>query len=417
MKGNRPDLVGVFLIFMALALLSGLTWANYRFAVENPGGNDFIARWIGTRSFILDRASPYSDQTTDEIQDFFYGRPAKGDEDLQLFVYPHYSMSIFAPFALIADYPVARSLWMTTLEISLIGIAIISLAITGWRPTMLVFATLLLFSVAWYHGFRPLINGNASVLIALFITLAFLFIQTGRDRAAGIFLALSTIKPQMVILVIPLIMVWAISNRRWKLLVAFGVSMVILIGGSMLIQPDWIVKNLQQVLFYPRYTEPGTPGLIFSVWWPDIGRNLGLLLTGVLAVVLILEWVAVWGKGFRGLFWAGCITLVITNLIGIRTATSNYIALFPAITLVFSIWNQRWGRRGQWLGVSFGITLFFGLWILFIRTVAPGAGDQPVQHSIMFFPLPLILLVSLYWVRWWAVQPLRLEDTQNSLYK
>jgi len=32
-------------------------------------------------------------------------------------------------------------------------------------------------------------------------------------------------------------------------------------------------------------------------------------------------------------------------------------------------------------------------------------GDQPVQSAVMFFPLPAFLFLTLYWVRWWAVQP------------
>ena len=68
----------------------------------------------------------------------------------------------------------------------------------------MIFAALLLFSITWYHGVRPVINGNAAALVALFIALAFFFIQTKSDRAAGIVLALSTIKPQMVVLLIPL---------------------------------------------------------------------------------------------------------------------------------------------------------------------------------------------------------------------
>jgi len=50
--------------------------------------------------------------------------------------------------------------------------------------------------------------------------------------------------------------------------------------------------------------------------------------------------------------------------------------------------------------------LFAGLWALFIRTVADVG--QPLQHPILFFPLPLFLLIGLYWVRWWAIRPSRL---------
>ncbi len=52
------------------------------------------------------------------------------------------------------------------------------------------------------------------------------------------------------------------------------------------------------------------------------------------------------------------------------------------------------------------LTLFAGIWWIFLRTVQYGA--QPQQHPIMFFPLPLFLLLGLYWVRWWAIQPRKL---------
>jgi hypothetical protein len=30
---------------------------------------------------------------------------------------------------------------------------------------------------------------------------------------------------------------------------------------------------------------------------------------------------------------------------------------------------------------------------------------QPIQSSILFFPLPVFLLIGLYWVRWWVLRP------------
>jgi len=225
----------------------------------------------------------------------------------------------------------------------------------------------------------------------LFIALTFLFIQKRWEPAAGIFMALSTIKPQMVVLLIPFVIVWAVSNRRWKLIKSFAISMFVLILGSILIQSDWIIKNLQQILFYPQYTEPGAPGSIFSVWWPQVGGRLGLLLTGVLIILLALEWRAVWGKEFEWFFWVSCLTLVITNLIGVRTSTANYIALYPALILVFYVLDQRWGRGGRWS--------------IFLNTLETGAGSQPIQDPILFFPLPVFLFIGLYWVRWWAVKP------------
>jgi hypothetical protein len=169
--------------------------------------------------------------------------------------------------------------------------------------------------------------------------------------------------------------------------------------------PNWILENIKQILAYPGYTLPGTPGEIFSEWMPGIGERLGWLVTLLLVIVLIIEWRAVFNKDFHWYFWTACLTLVLTNLIGIRTATENYIALFPALILVFSLVHTRWSRHGGWVVTLIIIALFVGLWIMFLLTLQ--YRDQPIQSSILFFPLPVFLLVALYWVRWWAIHPPR----------
>jgi hypothetical protein len=57
--------------------------------------------------------------------------------------------------------------------------------------------------------------------------------------------------------------------------------------------------------------------------------------------------------------------------------------------------------------------LLTGLWLLFANTLT--YEGQPIQNPVMFFPLPLFLLIGLYWVRWWAIKPpkLLLEDLQE----
>ena len=66
-------------------------------------------RWVGTRQFLMKAQSPYSEATTQEIQQRFYGRAARNNEDQVLFVYPFYSIFIFGPFAMISDYNMARA--------------------------------------------------------------------------------------------------------------------------------------------------------------------------------------------------------------------------------------------------------------------------------------------------------------------
>jgi hypothetical protein len=400
---RRAPLIFVGMLILAMLALVGLTWANYRFASENPGGNDFIPRWIGTRLFLVNRQNPYSEGTTNEIQRVVYGRLARLNEDQQLFVYPFYSFIVFMPFAVVKDFNLARALWMTVLELTLFGMGGLSIFLSKWRPATLVLIVLLLFLALWYHSVRPLVNGNASILCAFLITGVFWAIQEEHDTIAGLLLVLASIKPQMVVLLVVFMMLWAASRHRWMLFWSFPAWLGLLVATTNLLLPGWLIDNLKQVVAYPSYTLPGSPGAIFALYLPAFGSQLGWVLTVFMGGILLWEWRAALGQDFRWFLWAAYLTLVITDLIGIRTATANYIALFPALVLVLAIWAQRCGKIGRYMIVISIVFLFFGLWWLFLATVH--LGDQPIQHPIMFFPLPIFLLFGLYWVRGSAIQP------------
>lgn len=403
MDTTRISLLILVIVIVSAFILVGISWANYRYSESSPGGNDFLSRWMGTRVFLLDGYSPYSDQATQKIQVAAYGRAARPSEDQMLFVYPFYTIALIAPFALIPDYAIARALWMTTLEISLVVSLLVMIRLVRWKIHIWLFSILVIFTLLWYHAVRPVINGNPSILVALFIVLTFLAIKKEMDALAGFLLALTTIKPQMVVLLILFVVLWAISQKRLSLIWSFLGSMTLLVISGIFLVPDWIVQNVRQVLSYPSYTLPGTSGAILTEWLPGVGAQLGWLLTIILTVILILEWRAAWKQDFKWFLWTACLTLVITNIIGFRTTTANYIAMYPALILIYSYWDKRWGQPGRILIFVIISILLFGLWWLFINTLI--IGDQPIQHPIMFFPLPAFLFIGLYWVRWQAIRP------------
>lgn len=407
MSSRRPDLIFLGVLLLAIVLIATLTWANYQFALSNPGGNDFIPRWVAAR--LAPGVSPYSEQTNQAIQEVIYGQAARATEDQQFFVYPYYALAVFFPFGLVEDLNLARALWMTALEIALLALAIVSLSLAHWKPSLPLLALLLIFSLAWYHALRALINGNAAALVALFVALALYAIRLKRDALAGVLLALASIKPHMVVLLTPFILLWAISRRRWSLVVTILVSHLLFLTVPLLAQRDWIIQNLRQIVTYiehTRYPIIDSPIDIFSRTWPGVGVQLQWIFVTLLALLLLLEWWRALGKDFRWFFWTACLTLAVTNLIGIPTATVNYVALFPAIVLVLATWHQRWGWGGRVLAAVTLFALLVGLWVLMFISLP----DQPhvLQPPVMFFPVPIFVLLALYWVRWWALRPPRL---------
>lgn len=387
-------------IVLTCSLLGVLTYMNYQFSQQNPGGNDFLVHWMGTRTYFIEGYSPYSDETAIKIQTFAYGRPAEpGEHELRV-AYPLYSMLIFLPFAFVGDYNLARALWMTTLELGLIGLTFLSLRMIRWRPGLFMLVIILLFSLFWYHAIRPLINGNAVILVALGLVAGVLAMVNKKDEAAGILFALTTIKPQVVLFPLLFIVFYSFFQRRWRIIIWLVGTVGLLSALAALLIPDWLMQNLREVMRYTAYNPPGTPGAAFAVWLPATGETLGYLLGGLMGVILLVEWFLARHADLRVFLWTFSITLIASQWIGIQTDPGNYIVLFPSLLLLVKVIIERWKQGGAIVSILLLLILFIGLWGLFISTIE--YGYQPQQSPIMIFPLPGLLLILLYWVRWWA---------------
>ncbi len=401
-RKTNPIWIWTLTIVGVLAALAGLTWGNYRYCEQNPGGNDFLVHWMGTKTFLSEGISPYSDETAVRIQTFAYGRPAEAGEHELRVAYPLYSIVVFLPYALISNFVLARALWMTTLEVALLLLSVVSMRLADWKPRLLNFGLFFLFSIVWYHAVRPIINGNAVVLVALAVAVGLLALKNENDELAGVLLAFSTIKPQVVIVLIIFLLFWTASRGRWKFVGWFVVTLFLLSASVALLLPDWITQNLLEVLRYPGYNPPGTFGTALAAIIPAMGKRIGYGVSGVLAVLLLVEWWISRKSGKVGFVWTACFTIAVSFWIGIQTDPGNFIVGMPALVLVFALWEERWRQGGSMLSLVSMLVLGVGLWVIFLNTLE--MGSQPQQGPEMFFPFPAFLLITLYWVRWWAVQ-------------
>ena len=393
------------MIVIGVIIVIGFTWVNYSYSKDNPGGNDFLVHYIGTRSFLLEGLSPYSDEVAVRIQTAAYGHAAEGEEHQLRVAYPFYSVILFTPFALIQEYAISRALWMTLLEISLIIMCFTSFRLFQWSPPLWLQAVILLFSITWYHALRGIINGNAVILIALAITGVLLFLKHEKDSLAGVILAFTTIKPHLVVLFIPFVLIWCVYNSRWNLIRSFFISLVGLVGAGLVFLPSWIAQNIYEILRYPGYNPAGTLSAALIELLPGLGTGIKWIIWMILTAVLIYEWWARRTGDFNQLLWASFFTIGISQWIGIQTDPGNFILLFPALIFIISSLDKRWEERGPILASVLLGVLWIGLWVLFLTTIEHSY--QPIQNPIMFIPLPAIVLIGMYWIKWWVISPAR----------
>ena len=77
--------------------------------------------------------------------------------------------------------------------------------------------------------------------------------------------------------------------------------------------------------------------------------------------------------------------LIVTNLVALHTATTNYVVLFLPLVMTFRALQR--GRSGAWLVLLVEVVLLAGMWALFLTTVT-----GKFEHPVVYLPLPFGLL-------------------------
>jgi hypothetical protein len=393
----QPVAVALLVIGLGMAALN--IYLTYRiFTSKYPGANDFYSRWVGGCALLREGLNPYSEEATLRIQQGMYGRPARPGEDQVAFAYPLYSLVFFWPLCSIDNYALVQAIWLWVLLAALatamaVGMRIMPGGCDQRKLPLWLQMLTILWSVFLYHSLRAIILGQLAVFVLLALAVALWAMRRGHDGWAGLFLALTTIKPQMVYLAIPWILLWAAGKRRWRLWEGFGISLALLILGSMLILPSWVPDFVHQVLNYPSYTVYGSLTWMVVQEWLGLGRTAEIVVLAVLALGVVAGCWRLWRGSWERMLWMVGLLLLLTNFFTTRIATTNYIILLPWAAWGFQEMRFRWRRAGTWMVIAAQVTSLAGVWALFFATVQGDFEQAPV-----YFPLPIAMLLLLAWL-------------------
>jgi len=251
---------------------------------------DLYSPWIGARELLLYKRNPYSPDVSHEIQMAFYGRvvtqasdiSAQSAVDEQRFAYPVYVVFLMAPTANLTFAEVETWVPVVLALLTAIGV-LLWFDIVHWFPPWPTIAALVLFVLSA----PPIVQGlrlrQLGLVVGFLLALATWFVSRERPGFAGIVLALSTIKPQMVALPLVWFVCWAMSDwqKRWRLLAGFVTTLAALVGAGEVILPGWLHYFFEALRAYRKYTY--RPPLLELT----LGNTLGAILAGVAIVSLL----------------------------------------------------------------------------------------------------------------------------------
>jgi hypothetical protein len=395
-------LTSIFFIFLAIAILGGMVWGNSLYARDHPGEKDFLVPWLAAQTFLQygdptdpERITPYSDPAAQRAQIVYYRHLATEAEDPLLLWVPFPAELLYFPFALIHDYALARGLWMTLCEIALVAAASLSLRLTGWKPSRLLFPVALLFPALWIFGFMDILASSATPFVVLAVVGMLLFLRADQDELAGLLLVLPLLKFGIFSVFVLFMIWWAIYHHRGRILAGLGMALGILLLLSFLLQPDWVMPFVRGLYWHINYNPGLSTYRALGAIFPVAGPRFAIVLTGLVLVLIFVEWRDVRQRDFRHMLWTACQALAVAPLLGLPLALTDFAALTVPLFLFLAILNERWhGRR---LRGPAGIVLLVTLTVLWALALSAG----------LALLLPALLLVGLYWMKWWAVRPPR----------
>lgn len=408
MKQRDPNLKLTLIIVFILAILVGMFFGNLAYVRANPGGLDFFAHWQGTRVFINQGINPYSDQAAELIVSGVR-EIAPDSVGNYRFVYPLFSLLFLTPVSLITDFTIARAVWMTILE------ALILLSgylVAGWSSRRRAVWLTLFVMLALLGNFvilRAIEIGSLTIIGLAAIIGTIHFLVERKDASAGLLLALSLVKPDMVLPALLILVIWVIVNRRYTVLVWLLGTFGLLVGFSMVLIPSWPGNYLTNLIEYSARN----PVRIDA--WLSTALEIRLLIVKNLsiALVVIFEWFLIKHKGSKRFLWLCAVLLAVLPWIGGQTVLEHTVTIYAAaligLGLLFSI-----QRRGSPFGFVILALLFTATGWLFSGTLIPGISEQ-WQSTWLQIVLPLTALGILYWSRWWVIRQEKFTEDHFSL--
>ncbi len=378
---------------LTLLLYFALAYGIYSNVTSRAlGANDFYSRWEGARALFLRGENPYSDTVTREIQMGMYGRLARPDEDQVAFAYPLYSAFVAIPFIGL-PYAQAQATWMALLVLAIAG-AVISLA-QSVQPTRPFFLALfLLGALVFYPSVRAIFNGQYAIVSFFCIALAIAFVAAHRDIAAGVFIALSTVKPQTALFIAPVMVFWAMRNQRRNIVNSAAVAFAGLVIGSLFFVPTWISDFMQGLRHYNEYEPIGPPlQIVIDALVGDPAWRMPILVASLIALIGWMIWRIArmidtsWENFLPTL---GLVAIVTTIWAGRIGSSDQVLLLIPLFG-----WLNDWVRRGKLAWAILGSLIILILpWLVFLMTLRGNAENIGVSLILPFLSIALYLWQS-----------------------
>ena len=271
-------LLGIVAFALTVIVLAGYGWPASRFL-----HGDYIQYWLASRA-LLEGWDPYDPTTWRAMHDAIGsagGEIATGFG----FLYPLTTPVAALPFALL-PVAVAAPLWFVSQTTSLL-IALVALGrrIFVSHPGRDLFL-LLVLAVLMDPAYVLAGDGNLTRFMPAIIGGAMALVLRGRAFSAGLVLGLGILKPQLLVVFVPALVLFLPMRERVRVVLGGALTVGTLAAISWALRPGWVTEWLGQIArVQGEYGRTNLWGYV-----PVEDRWAGWAIAAALVVALLLWW-------------------------------------------------------------------------------------------------------------------------------
>lgn len=407
MKRYRRTAISQYLVLVfILAVFVGFGVLGTFVMSRVPFADHFAIPWAAGRLWLLEGVSPYDPSVIGlaasvvEESTFLAQLPAE-----QVFKLPILSLIFYLPFSLV-PYSISRVVWIMVLGLSTGFIGFISLRLSGIKLSLPGQIGVILMVIFWFPGVSAILGGYLSPITIALVLAGIYLVIFEQDTTAGLILALTFSAFPTSGLVLILLFVWSISNRRWSILSGFFSGLAFLIIISFLVIPSWFMDWASVMISYLEgWGWIQTPLMDMANLLPGVADFLTILLHVIFGTFALFIIITSFRKSNLIFIYKLSLYFILVYFLHIQGSMMYLLFLVPAMLLVFRFWAERWGVLGNLL--SWGLLIVFGAgtWLLVYPTIN---FTLPIDEKIISLVFPLMVLIGVIWIRWWALNIPRL---------
>jgi hypothetical protein len=388
-------------ILVILAIFIALIFANRFLVIQAADKGAFFISLARVKEIFWGSSSVY----TKEIAPAATELSRLGIRNLThgVFKLPLYALVFYLPFSFIRDFNWSLALWLAANEIICYFILSVFLRIIEKKLKDAYLAAAASLLALTYFMTANILATNLSLIQLLLILLAFQKAKDNQSIFSGILLGLAFFNPYEFFIPLAIFVLLNFRNGRslvngWML-----ISTALFVLAFVIFNSRWLLELLKVVLLKPDFY----PFISFNQYihtiYPGINTRLLDLFPILLLVWIVIEWLRTPKEYYLQELWLLALGFTLAPLLNMWDKT--YALTGYAFVLIFTtaLWIDRAPSKFRTFSFAANALLLI---------VLP-AGQMLIRHKILApanlliynLVFTLILLLNLYWVRLWVINP------------